>query len=517
MTDAQNLLERISAQRQATQGIVDALTSGESSATILPRILQILCDVLKAGGGRIILASAEGQSFEAGPKADAMGEHDAVLWAFLSQPVVVPDINDAPPNLNLSSLKDTITSMVALPLEANNNQEGILWLGFERPYDLQQDEYEFLEMAAKHIALSIAMKRDIGITMSGIEVAQLLASAHDALVIMDNNGQIQLINRAAQNLFHVDEQAVGKNFKDIVSHKQLLRLLKDVSAETPVKFDFEADDGRFFKPSVSPIIGKHGLQIGKLLIMWDISQYKKINENMSMFLHTVSHDLRSPLTAAKGYVDMLGMVGELNERQSSMIGKIITSITDMTNLVEKVLDAGRLDPEMGMYRLRRELCDPASVIQKVVSTLASAAEYKHITLHTDVSAKLPVLNLDPMMIERALVNLVENAIKYTPENGNVWISGAVQDNILTLSVRDDGPGIPSEHQDRLFLKGERLNRKDHRQVRGSGLGLYIVKNVAQQHGGDARVQSDSADGSEFIITIPLRDANLVGASQPEEE
>ncbi len=512
MTVTNSLLERYANQRQALRDINHDIATGKPLAEIMEPILSRLCKVVGAGGARVIVTDDEADSFGAGEKAQVMSNVDGVLWGFLKQRVVVPNVSDAPPNLNLSALEGVARSLVTIPLEAYGSHQGILWVGFDHEYSLQDDEYEFVEMVATEVATLIATQPQPGISLSGIEVTQVMAGANDALIIMDNDGNIQLMNPAAQALFALDEDAIGTSVLDAIEDVQLKATIQGQDFSADIVPDFVAADGRSFKPSVSPIMGRHGLQIGKLLIMWEISRYKRMNENMSMFLHTVSHDLRSPLTAAKGFLDMLGMVGELNEKQVTFIGKILTSINDMTNLVEKVLDAGRLDPEMGTYQLRRELVDPAGTVQKVASTLANAASKKTIELVVDVADNLPVLNLDPMMIERALVNLVENAIKYTPDNGKVFVGGRVEQSNLILFVKDNGPGIPLEDQERLFLKGERLTRKGERNVRGSGLGLYIVKNVAQQHGGDAKVNSKPGDGSEFYLEIPIAGPNMLGAA-----
>jgi signal transduction histidine kinase len=114
-----------------------------------------------------------------------------------------------------------------------------------------------------------------------------------------------------------------------------------------------------------------------------------------------------------------------------------------------------------------------------------------------------------MMLERALVNLVENAIKYTPEAGSILVRAYLDSGALILSVIDNGLGIPPEKQATIFDKGSRVRRDEHRQVRGSGLGLFIVRNVAQQHGGDALLYSMEGEGSEFQIIIPLLGPNLI--------
>jgi signal transduction histidine kinase len=219
------------------------------------------------------------------------------------------------------------------------------------------------------------------------------------------------------------------------------------------------------------------------------------------------------MTAAKGFVDMLTMVGPANEKQEQFIGKILTSIMDMTNLVEKVLDAGRLDPDMPVYEIKRETSDPSAIVTKVVSTLSNTAEQKEIKLDAKVANNVPIMNLDEMMIERALLNLVENAIKYTPEGGEVLAECKIEGEDLIFAVHDNGLGISPEDQSRLFERGERIRRQEHKRIRGSGLGLFIVANVARKHGGDAWVESELDKGSSFFISIPLSRNNAFGGGE----
>jgi len=233
-----------------------------------------------------------------------------------------------------------------------------------------------------------------------------------------------------------------------------------------------------------------------------------LHANHADFVDTVLHDLRSPLTFMQGYADMLPMVGEMNTRQREFVDKIVSGISQVKDLVEKSLDAGRLDPQTGFYVLSRELCDLSSVVTDLVSTHAQAAEKRGQKLIGDISPDLPLLYLDVMLMRRALNNLVDNAIKYTPEGGTITVGAHVRDESVYLSVQDTGLGISPENQQHLFERFRRVHRPEHQRVKGSGLGLFVVKNVAVRHDGDAWVESTENVGSTFIIRIPIDGANL---------
>lgn len=281
--------------------------------------------------------------------------------------------------------------------------------------------------------------------------------------------------------------------------------------------EYAAENGRSYSPSISDVRTESGEMTGWVLLLREITHFKRLNDNMSDFLHTVSHDMRSPLTFMKGYLDMLGMIGPLNERQIEFVEKIGAGVVQMSDMVEKILEAGKLDPMTGNYELTREACDVVDMVEKVIGGLVEPAEKKGLTLKYTISPGIPVMNVDRAMLSSAFTNLVENAVKYTPESGQVTIDVGVEGNDLVFRVADNGYGISPEDQEKLFQRNVRIRRKEWKRVKGSGLGLFIVKNVAQRHGGDAWVKSAEGEGSTFIISIPLEGANLlIGDPKPAE-
>lgn len=479
----------------------------ESSAleATIPRVLKDLCSAVEADSARIVLNDGDG--FYYGMEHELLPVADKVVLEHVMRYGQIP-LRGA------DLLPETMMfkQMTALPLVVKNQPLGILWLGFEKSGQIDEIDQGFIAILAGKAALAIANAQAYeALHASRRRLEAILTSIEDAVVMIDGDRRIQVFNPAAETLFSTSaHDALGKPIDSVVQHSALLQLMDEkdlkgarVSVEVGAKT---------FQPLLSEVMDDDNVSMGRVLILADVSHLRRLNENMTLFLQTVSHDLRSPLTAAKGFVDMLAMVGELNEKQTRMQDKILTSITDMTNLVEKVLDAGRLDPEMGAYELRRDLCDPAKVVQKVVSTMTPSAQKKAITLKGDVDADVPLMNVDEMMLERALWNLVENAIKYTPEKGEVTVKAAVKNNTLELSVQDNGLGIPEDKIGAIFDKGSRVRREEHKAIRGSGLGLFIVRNVARQHGGEATVHSEEGKGSVFSIAIPISGENVIGAS-----
>jgi signal transduction histidine kinase len=231
-----------------------------------------------------------------------------------------------------------------------------------------------------------------------------------------------------------------------------------------------------------------------------------MTQNQDQFIHFVSHDLRTPLTTIKGYASMLEQQagGTLNEKQAGFVDKILSGITQIATLIDNIQDAGRFDVETGFYKMRPTICDLREIVLRIVKQHLVPAEKGELTLSAEVADDVPLVILDRLMIERALTNLVDNAIKYTPNGGRVTVSAYRRDERVILRVEDNGYGISPENQGRLFRRYVRIARMEHRRVKGSGLGLFIVKSVAQHHGGDVWVESAEGAGSAFYLSLPLK-------------
>ncbi len=485
--------------------ISQQVINGRNPADTVRYILESVADIAGATFARLVLGdNGRLESFASGHQNGELAEIDAVVHQQTQQgkePILIQvDQQD-----EFSALDGIVRLVQMVGVDAGNGRQGTLWMGFQKAPELSADTESIVQMFVQQ-AVVVSL---IHVARTEREqLSALLVNDVEPIIIVDTNYRIRVFNPAAETLFGIEaREARGRPFEAVVESEVLVNLWQDGAADA---VEYASEDGRTFSPHVGTVRAEDGTERGWLMVLRDVTRFKRLSENMSDFLHTVSHDIRSPMTAAKGYVDMLQMVGQVNDTQERFIYKILSSINDMTNLVEKVLDAGRLDPEMDVYDIRRETCDPAQIVKKVVSTLGAAAEKKQIMLTADVSPQVPVMNIDEMMVERALVNLVENAIKYTPEGGEVQVIGQVKDNYLVLTVSDNGFGISPDDQERLFERGQRVRRKEHKAIRGSGLGLFIVKNVARKHSGYATLDSTVGQGSTFSIMIPLQGNNLVG-------
>ncbi|QPC80976.1 HAMP domain-containing histidine kinase [Phototrophicus methaneseepsis] len=252
---------------------------------------------------------------------------------------------------------------------------------------------------------------------------------------------------------------------------------------------------------------------GEILLshLQHVIHYEQLIQNQSQFVRVVTHDLRTPLTSMLGFTSMLEspQVGELNERQAYYVTKILSGINQITKLVENIQDAGRYDPETGFYELDRTFTDVMELVDRTVSSYLVPAEKQNIKLQAACADNLPIMNVDVGMLDRALTNLVDNAIKYVPDGGTVTVGADVRDQHVVIWVQDNGYGISEENLTKLFQRHFRIRRREHKRVKGSGLGLFIVRSVAIRHGGDAWVESIEGEGSTFYFKIPLKGENLL--------
>lgn len=520
MTEEQQAqLQHFRDQQQRLLDILQQIANSANLSEIVSHILSGISDAIGADCTRLYVASADVRThaFGIGPLAEVGSAADAGLLAMANEYGIVRVDGESAP-LDLSSVPAEIVSLVALPVQARGTVHGVLWVGFGYDTMLGDADLVVLNVMANQAAIAIANARSLEVVRQRQEwFAAVLAHTPDPVLVVDRELRLRLANPATQELFtSINREAIGLRLNEIDEVRDLARLFasedddEDEGWDGDTPSEFQMGEDRTFTVSISEVTTEEGGQSGWVLVLQDVTRFKRLHDNMSDFLSTVSHDMRTPLTYMKGYLDMMGMVGELNEKQRTFVGKIAAGFIQMSDMVEKILKAGRLDPMTGTYRLEREPCDMIEVFNEVVNGLAGPAQEKGLALTPSVDGGVPVLNVDRGLIISAFTNLAENAVKYTPEGGNIEIALGVDNNDLLFRVTDDGFGISAENQHKLFRRNVRVHRKEWKRVKGSGLGLFIVKNVAQLHGGDTWVESAEGQGSTFYFSVPLEGANLVG-------
>ena len=324
----------------------------------------------------------------------------------------------------------------------------------------------------------------------------ILEHIEDGVIILDDRLKILLINAAARRTFGLwqDDNVNGKSVTDVLPHLDLKALLsKGVDNRVPHQ-EIAFDDGRVLSAQYTTISG-----IGRAVTMQDITYLKQVDRLKNEFVNTVSHDLRSPLTAILGYVDLLDRVGQVNDQQREFIHRVQVSVESITALVNDLLELGRI--EAG-FDSQNEILPLEGILRYSLETVGGQISEKHLNIHLDLPMDIPPIRGNPIRLRQVLDNLVGNAIKYTPEGGEITIQMEVQDEQVIFRISDNGPGIPPADQPHIFEKFYRASNVP-KGVGGSGLGLAIVKSIVDSHQGRIWVESLLGKGSTFTVVLPL--------------
>ena len=393
-------------------------------------------------------------------------------------------------------------ALLALALRHEDLFYGALWLVFDKPHQFSEDEIRFLETLDRQTEMAATNSRlFLNAEVGRQQLAGILNSTPDPVVVTDYRNHFLRANPAAWQVLEMGgDTSEGQPLEKVFQSKELVQLLSAVS-ENKQSAEIMLRDGRTYLAMASPVMAGDR-RVGRVCILRDVTHFKELDALKSEFVATVSHDLRSPLTLIRGYTTMLEMVGELNEQQDNYVKKIVLSVETMSRLVNNLLDLGRIEAGVG---LQLEMVPLREVLEKVVGSLQLAAAQKQIQLILeDSSQTTPLVEADQALLQQALSNLVENAVKYTNPGGKVEVRTRTHDSNIIFEIKDTGIGIAPVDQPRLFEKFFRGVQRDTRKQQGSGLGLAIVKSIVERHGGKVWVESQLGKGSTFSILIPIR-------------
>ena len=348
-----------------------------------------------------------------------------------------------------------------------------------------------LAAANAHLFLNVEVGRQ--------QLASILDSTSDPVLVTDHKDRLLLANPAAWKVLGIEEVSLLAPIDEILSQPELIELLK-VSAPAKDPAEIELKHGKIFLATASSVFAEER-PIGRVCILRDVTHFKELDTLKSEFVSTVSHDLRSPLTLIRGYATMMEIAGDINEQQQGYIGKIITGVENMSRLVNNLLDLGRIELGVGLDLAKIPVLD---ILDRVISALQLHAREKNIDFSLETAPDLPpIIEADQDLLHQAVYNLVENAIKYTPEGKRVSVRAHASAEDIFFEISDSGIGISEKDQEHLFEKFFRSANREARAQTGTGLGLAIVRSIAEQHGGRIWVESQIEKGSTFHLQVPI--------------
>ncbi|MDA8244433.1 MAG: ATP-binding protein [Elusimicrobia bacterium] len=334
----------------------------------------------------------------------------------------------------------------------------------------------------------------------------ILFSTEDGILMADVYGKVQVANRKARSVLGIaqDAQVEGKFLEQLISAEGVLEPVIDVFKSEKENYSRELQlvqetTERFFKCFATPIVAPgHDKPIGRLIAFYDITLDKQLAKMKDEFLHSITHDLRNPMGAIKGFVEFMlkEIPGPVNEAQKKMLVSIDRAAFRLLGMINNILDSAKM--EAGKMEISLAPVNLRDVAMRVNSLLESLGQRKNIKFELEGAQEL-VVNGDAGLLERMFTNLIGNAIKFTPEDGTITTGLSDDGDHITAWVRDTGDGIPPEYLSKVFEKFEQVKGQ---KAGGTGLGLTICKYVAAAHLGRVWVESPPGQGAKFIFTIP---------------
>ncbi len=392
-----------------------------------------------------------------------------------------------------------VNSILYVPLKAKERVIGVLTVDNRiSAEDFTRNDLFLLSLLSDYAAVAIENARLFGqVENERRTLEAILSGTEDMVIVTDEQDRIVLINESARRGFAVvADPAEGRLLPDIIKNQDLAGLYQQALARANGNYaEISLGDDRTLLATLSPLAG-----IGRVVVMKDISNLKQLDQMKSDFVSAVSHDLRSPLTTIQGFVDLLPAVGGLNEQQQAFLKKINRGIQDIAELIDDLLDIGRIEAGMDWGT---EPCDLTDVIISVVERLQHHAETKGQILTMETGLEPLMVQGSRPRLEQVLSNLIGNAIKYTPDGGEISVTSAVDGTFAIVSVEDNGIGIPLSEQPFIFDKFYRVQSAETAGIGGTGLGLSIVKSIIEKHDGRVWVKSEPNSGSCFSFLLPL--------------
>ncbi len=325
----------------------------------------------------------------------------------------------------------------------------------------------------------------------------MISSMEEGVIPLDPEGRIEGANAAARTLFELRDAPQGLRLWEVIRlpglEEAALKALRD---RVPVRDSFEVGP-RVLSVRLSPVTDGQGV----VLVAHDITEDRRYDTLRREFVANVSHELRTPLSVVQGYTETL-LEGAWKEEKSALefLGIIDKNVRRLSAIVSDLLDLSKL--ESGGHVLEPRPVDVKALVDRVTEAFRPVAERKGQQLTQEVAPRAGSVQADGALLERALSNLVENALKYTPEGGRVRVTASPDGGQVSFTVEDNGMGIPEADLPRVFERFYRVDKSRSRDLGGTGLGLSIVKHIVQLHGGTISVRSNMGAGSAFTIRLP---------------
>ena len=388
-----------------------------------------------------------------------------------------------------------VRSVIATPLRRRQRVTGVLTVVHEQPNQFEETDLSLLNAIAGQAAIALENAQLFRQTeQERVKLSAIINSTQDAVLVTTPENRTLLLNPAACELLGLSKEPEHDVLlSDLTDNADLLEML---SPNSPAAGEIAISDGRTMWGTVTKIS-----EVGRVTVLRDISAFKALDKMKRDFVTAFTHDLRTPLATVKGYIELVRMDGPITDRQEEDLDGITRAANLMKSLIEDLLELSRLER---LEELTRENVKMDEIVESSLTAMQPLANTREINLAAEEPPEDVIVEGNSVLLLRAVSNLVDNAIKYTPTGGDVQIKLDTNNGQALVSVVDNGPGIRAKDLPRVFEKFYRA-RSELDDIPGTGLGLAIVKTIAEHHGGQVWVESKPEVGSVFTIALPKRE------------
>jgi two-component system phosphate regulon sensor histidine kinase PhoR len=374
----------------------------------------------------------------------------------------------------------------------------------KKPIVYSKDEIGNLANALTY--MSDEIKKNIAtITQEVTKLDIILSSMFEGIMVINAREEIILMNPSLRKMFMIDMDPIGKKPLEVIRNSAVQRIVDDLLQDKKrfinEKILVTQTEEKFLEINAVSLL-RNNISEGCVLVFHDITELRRLEKIRQDFVANVSHELRTPMSSIKGYAETL-LQGALEDKANArdFINIIHQDSNRLANLIDDLLDLSRI--ESGKMELVVIPLEIEPIVQRIIGVLEQPAREKSLMITCDFPDALPRVLTEDKRLSQVFLNLLDNAIKYTPAGGRIKIILSVKEKFLQVDIADTGIGIPAEDIPRIFERFYRVDKARSRELGGTGLGLSIVKNIVSAHGGEVWVDSEYGKGSTFSFTIPL--------------
>jgi two-component system phosphate regulon sensor histidine kinase PhoR len=436
----------------------------------------------------------------------ALQQSDILIWPFLVYTLIVVSVGVV---IGLVIRRVRVSGQTRAIQKFTSNLQA---LGENRFEDInpsvdfgQTDEIESLNKAL--LATSSQIELQISqLNKEQVMLTTVLSQMTDGVLLADHSGKVELLNKAAEGIFNISESnASGRSVVEVMRHHSLIDLWEKTLQGETSSIAFEMGVEHKYLQVVGIPLGDR-LPGRSMLLFQDLTKTHQLERVRRDFISNISHELRTPMASLKAISETL-LDGALDDPMLSrkFVLRMDTEVDNLTMMVNELLELSRI--EAGRMNFEFQRIQPCRLISKAVERMALQAERAGLNLSQNCPGDLPQIFADQDRLAQVLINLIHNAIKFTPTGGSIDLGAWVHDRDVIFRVRDTGVGISLKDQKRIFERFYKADRS--RTGGGTGLGLSICRHIVEAHSGEIWVESVEGEGSSFFFRIPIASPNQV--------